>query len=127
MVVLNMHDKRPIYAQLVDGIKEQVLKGFLKPGDKILSIRQLASDLCITPNTVARAYSELERQKILISVKGRGNFVNDQYNFKRSEERQEELKKLLIQLCIDWQFAGFTEEELKEIISQIYEDLKKED
>ncbi|OOB76961.1 MAG: hypothetical protein BEN19_03225 [Epulopiscium sp. Nuni2H_MBin003] len=127
MVILNLHDKRPIYVQLVDGIKEQVIKGILKPGDQILSIRQLAGQLSITPNTVSRAYQELERQKVIISVKGKGNYINDVPNFKRSEEKMEELKKLLTQLCIEWNFAGYNRGELIEVIDEIYNNLKKEE
>ncbi|ONI48214.1 hypothetical protein AN643_02715 [Candidatus Epulonipiscioides saccharophilum] len=127
MVTLNIHDKRPIYVQLIDGIKEQVLKGFLQPGDRICSIRQLASDLSINPNTVARAYAELERQKIIVSSKGRGNFINDQLYFtKKNEDKKIEVKKKLTQLCIDWKFAGYDESEFKEMLNEIYKELEKE-
>ncbi len=101
MIQLNMQDKRPIYIQLVDGIKEQVMKGMLKPGDKILSIRQMAALLTVTPNTVSKAYQELERQKIIVSVKGKGNFINEIQHIEKNESVKTEIRKLLHQLCVE--------------------------
>ncbi|OON96382.1 MAG: hypothetical protein ATN31_09690 [Candidatus Epulonipiscioides saccharophilum] len=120
MVVIDIHDKKPIYMQLVDGIKEQVLKGFLKPGDKIYSIRQLASELSINPNTVSRAYAELERQKIIVSARGRGNFINENLSFEKDEVKREELANVLSKFCVEWNFAGYNQEELHELIIDIY-------
>ncbi|ONI48215.1 hypothetical protein AN643_02720 [Candidatus Epulonipiscioides saccharophilum] len=120
MVVIDIHDKKPIYMQLVDGIKEQVLKGFLKPGDKIYSIRQLASELSINPNTVSRAYAELERQKIIVSARGRGNFINENLSFEKDEVKREELASVLLKFCVEWNFAGYNQEELHELINNIY-------
>lgn len=77
MIVLDMSDKRPIYEQVVDKYKELIAIGVLRQDDKMPSVRQLAIDLSINPNTIQRAYTELERAGFIYSVKGRGNFVAD--------------------------------------------------
>lgn len=77
MIVLDMSDKRPIYEQIEDRFKELIALGVLQTDEKIPSVRQLAIDLSINPNTIQRAYTELERDGFIYSVKGRGNFVAD--------------------------------------------------
>ncbi|OON97045.1 MAG: hypothetical protein ATN36_04230 [Epulopiscium sp. Nele67-Bin005] len=124
MINLNLQDSRPIYAQIIDGIKEQVLKGVLKEGDKIPSIRQLAEMLSITPNTVSKAYQELEREKIIVSVRGRGNYVAKIPQGRGGEEKMQEIKKLLHQICVDWQYLGEPKENLVQIIQEIYQEFE---
>ena len=75
MVHLNYRDARPIYSQIVDGYREQILSGVLQTGDKLPSVRELASQLAINPNTIQRAYRELEMQGWIATVAGKGCFV----------------------------------------------------
>ena len=75
MVQLNYRDARPIYTQITDGIRDQILAGILRQGDKLPSVRELAAQLAINPNTIQRAYRELEYQGWIASVPGKGNFV----------------------------------------------------
>ena len=75
MIHLDYRDARPIYAQIVDGFREQVLAGVLRTGDKMPSVRELASALTINPNTIQRAYRELEMQGWIASVPGKGSFI----------------------------------------------------
>jgi GntR family transcriptional regulator len=75
MVNLNYRDARPIYSQIVDGFREQIAAGILQPGDRMPSVRELATTLTINPNTIQRAYRELEYQGWIASVPGKGNFV----------------------------------------------------
>ena len=75
MVTLNYRDSRPIYTQIVDGFLEQIAAGVLQPGDKLPSVRELAGSLTINPNTIQRAYRELEAQGWIASVVGKGSFV----------------------------------------------------
>lgn len=77
MIALDMSDKRPIYEQIVGRYKELIALGVLAPDEKMPSVRQLAIDLSINPNTIQRAYAELERSGFIYTVKGRGNFVAD--------------------------------------------------
>ena len=75
MVYLNYRDNRPIYSQIVDNIREQILAGVLQEGDKLPSVRDLAAQLAINPNTIQRAYRELEIQGWVATVQGKGCFV----------------------------------------------------
>lgn len=75
MVFLNYRDARPIYSQVADGYREQILSGILRNGDKLPSVRELAAQLSINPNTIQRAYRELEMQGWLSTIPGKGCFV----------------------------------------------------
>ncbi len=75
MIHLDYRDARPIYSQIADGIREQILTGILQAGDKLPSVRELAAGLSINPNTIQRAYRELELQGWLSTVAGKGCFV----------------------------------------------------
>ena len=75
MVHLDYRDIRPIYAQIVDGYREQILSGVLREGDRLPSVRELAMELTINPNTIQRAYRELEMEGWIASVPGKGSFV----------------------------------------------------
>ena len=75
MIVLDYSDPRPIYEQIVDKLQTYILKGILKPDEQLMSVRALAMDLAINPNTVQKAYTELERQGFIYVVKGRGAYV----------------------------------------------------
>ena len=76
MVILDYRDSRPIYAQIVDGFREQIAAGVLVQGDRLPSVRELATELTINPNTIQRAYRELETQGWITSVGGKGCFVS---------------------------------------------------
>ena len=75
MVQLNYRDARPIYTQITDGFRDQILAGVLQNGDKLPSVRDLAQQLSINPNTIQRAYRELEAQGWIATVPGKGCFV----------------------------------------------------
>ena len=75
MVHLDYRDVRPIYSQIIDGFRQQITAGILSEGDKLPSVRELASQLAINPNTIQRAYRELEAQGLIASVPGKGCFV----------------------------------------------------
>ncbi len=77
MVYLNYRDTRPIYTQIADNFRSQIRAGVLAPGDKLPSVRELASELAINPNTIQRAYRELEADGWIASVSGKGSFVCD--------------------------------------------------
>lgn len=70
----------PIYLQIVNQVKRAVASGVLVPGDRLPTVRQLAVDLTINPNTVAKAYQELEREGVISTVPGRGTFVGQKKN-----------------------------------------------
>lgn len=77
MVHLDYRDARPIYTQITDGIKEQISAGVLQPGDKLPSVRELAGNLAINPNTIQRSYRLLEFNGWIVTIPGKGCFVCD--------------------------------------------------
>jgi GntR family transcriptional regulator len=77
MVLLDYRDARPIYTQIIDGFREQIVTGILQSGEKLPSVRELAQQITINPNTIQRAYRELEAGGWIVTVPGKGCFVND--------------------------------------------------
>lgn len=75
MIHLDYRDARPIYAQIIDGFKEQIATGILQPGEKLPSVRELAAALAINPNTIQRSYRQLEAEGWIATVPGKGCFV----------------------------------------------------
>ena len=75
MVHLDYRDARPIYAQIIDGFREQIISGVLRTGDKLPSVRELAAELTINPNTIQRSYRQLELEGWIATVPGKGCFV----------------------------------------------------
>lgn len=75
MIIIDYKDSRPIYEQIVEKFKTLILKGVLETDSKMPSVRSLAMELSINPNTIQKAYAQLEREGFIYTVKGRGNFV----------------------------------------------------
>lgn len=88
MVHLDFRDARPIYTQIADGFREQIVSGVLLQGDKLPSVRELAAELTINPNTIQRAYRELEVQGWIASVPGKGSFACGVPEGARSERQE---------------------------------------
>lgn len=91
MVHLDYRDVRPIYAQIVDGYRQQIVSGVLQAGEKLPSVRELAVQLSINPNTIQRAYRQLEAEGWIATVPGKGCFVSGLPEHS-AEERQELLR-----------------------------------
>ena len=102
MIQINYQDKRPIYEQVVEKFRQLIVMGVLKPDEKIPSVRNLAIDLSINPNTIQKAYQELERQGFVYTVKGRGNFVSakDKWMAEESVDLNEEQKGCVRELTL---------------------------
>lgn len=118
MITLDYADRRPIYEQVVDKMKDLILLGVLETDSQLPSVRELAMDLSINPNTVQRAYAELERQGVIYCVKGRGNFVAGIGTLK--DKHKEEMKTQLSELVKMAKKADITEEEFVELARQYY-------
>ena len=97
MIVIDSRDKRAIYEQVMDRLSDLMLIGALEPGDKLPSVRSLAVELSINPNTIQKAYIELERQGYVYSVKGVGSFVADMDVIKENKKSiiDKELEELV--------------------------------
>ena len=96
MIHLDYRDNRPIYEQVRDGLRRLMVTGVLRSGDKLPSVRALAVDLAINPNTIQRAYAQLEAEGYIVSVSGKGTFVAEQQgqNHLRRAELEEKLRPL---------------------------------
>lgn len=121
IVTINYRDKRPIYKQIIDTIKEQILSGILKPDEQLTSVRQLAMEININPNTIAKAYAELERSGIIYSAMGRGYFVNNDLS-EAYKMREAEITKTLCQCISNAKQCGMSKEKLIEVIEREYTD-----
>lgn len=97
MILLDYQDRRPLYEQIEEKIKELIYRGFLTEHSQLPSVRSLAMELSINPNTIQRAYAELEREHIIYSIKGKGSFVSPEQTIqgKKSQELEEKLIDLI--------------------------------
>ena len=118
MILLDYRDKRPIYEQMVEKLERLIVSGGLEQGSKMPSVRSLAVELAVNPNTVQRAYTLLEQEGYLYTVSGRGSFVAPE-----REWRDGQLRRVLA----DWMAmtrkardAGLAQEVLREQLSAVY-------
>jgi len=88
MVHLDYRDARPIYVQIIDGLKEQISAGVMRPGDRLPSVRELAASLAINPNTIQRSYRQLEMEGWIVTVPGKGCFVCSDERLAEEEKKQ---------------------------------------
>ena len=117
MIILDYKDARPIYEQVVEKFKLLILKGVLAKDEQMPSVRSLAMELSINPNTIQKAYAELERQGYIYTVKGRGNFISDNGNL--LNEKKKELKERLVLLYREGLEFGMTKAEFKDCLEQL--------
>ena len=125
MFNINTTSDKPIYEQIIDNIKELSLKKVLKADDKLPSVRQMASMLSVNPNTVSKAYQELERQKIIHTVRGRGSFISSDMDFPVDEERIAKALERLRDISVELGHLGFDQDKIIEEIEKIYLDIEK--
>ena len=120
MIVLDYQDRRPLYEQIVEKFRHLILNGALKPGEKMPSVRQLAMDLSINPNTIQRAYMQLEQEGLVYPVKGKGNFIADSTSIRRISRKAytQEMRELIYK----GQTLGYDEEELTELVRVCYKE-----
>lgn len=119
MILLDYRDKRPIYEQVVEKLERLIVSGGLEPLTRMPSVRSLAMELSVNPNTIQRAYAQLEQDGYLYTVSGRGSFVTDQSDWRESRQRRilEEWGNVTLQA----REAGVLRERLEEELSRIYE------
>ena len=114
MIQLNYRDPTPIYQQIKDGIRRLIATGVIQEGEKLPSVRALASQLAINPNTIQRAYNELEAEEIILSIPGKGSFAAEKTD--RNALRKAELLQQLKALLHELRSLGVTSEELQGVL-----------
>ena len=112
MISISYRDPRPIYEQVRDSLRALVISGVLSPGDRLPSVRELAGELAINPNTIQRAYRELEREGFIVSVSGKGSFICESNAEQR--ERRDNLLRSFVEIASELQWLGVSREELCE-------------
>ncbi|MCC5909245.1 MAG: GntR family transcriptional regulator [Clostridiaceae bacterium] len=120
MIQLDLKDRRPLYEQIKEKLKLLIIKGVLKADEKIPSVRELAQYLTINPNTIQKAYKDLEAEGLIYSVRGKGNFVmplEHAINPAREEELMKELQKIIAELI----YMRVSRKKLSAFIDDIYE------
>jgi GntR family transcriptional regulator len=111
---LDLHTGMPVYRQLIDQVRAAIASGSLTAGDQLPTVRQLAVDLAINPNTVMRAYRELELGGLLETHQGTGTFISDKKPERKSAERDRQLGQMAQEFAARAGAAGFTLEDLIE-------------
>ena len=111
---LDLHSGVPVYRQIIDQVLGHIATNTLGPGDQLPTVRQVAVDLAINPNTVQRAYRELEIRGVLETQQGTGTFISKQKVKHDEVERQRQLTQLVSEFVSRAGAAGFTIEELQE-------------
>ncbi|EEH96873.1 MULTISPECIES: GntR family transcriptional regulator [Clostridium] len=124
MIIIDSKSSTPIYEQITIGIKELILKNVIKSGDKLPSVRELSTILTINPNTVSKAYMELEKQNIVESIKGKGTFITSDYRKPVSEEK---LSKLILdfkRLILEANYLGLEENDLILLLDEGFKEIR---
>ncbi len=119
MIVIDYKSDLPIYEQIVEQFKINIVKKVYLPGDAVPSVRKMAASLNITPSTVSKAYAELERQGVIETIKAKGTYIAESapseycLNLDKCKNR---LRSEMIEL----KHAGYTLEQIQEIIAELY-------
>ena len=123
MINLDYHSKKPIYEQIMEQMKLLVIKGNLKPGDPIPSVRKMAQMLNVTPSTVAKAYQELERQKVIETLRAKGTFIATNPVVVPDREELEKIRARIQSEIIELKRTGYTEADVVNLVRDIYESI----
>ena len=116
---LDAMSRTPVYEQIVDEIERFMLSGAMKPGDQLPSVRGLSTELSINPNTILKAYGELDASGLIFSVPGRGYFISgDAYDIlkEKEEKKLDELKGQFIQFAL----VGIGKEQVLRCVEEAY-------
>ncbi len=120
MILLDYRDKRPIYEQIVDKLERLIVGGGLEANYKMPSVRSLALDLSVNPNTIQRAYAQLEQDGYIYTVSGRGSFVAHECEWRSGKvaEVTRELEEVLLKA----REAGMTKEATLQVVNKIFKE-----
>lgn len=124
MIQIDPRSSTAIYEQIIQQMKELCLKGVLKPGEKLPSVRELSTMIIANPNTVSKAYKELEREGIIETLRGRGTFVSKNAQIPLDQGKMEMIKEQLKPLIVDAVYAGVDIEIIHKWIEEISREMR---
>lgn len=122
---IELNSKEPIYLQIIAHIKKKIVSGELKGGERILSVREYASEIKVNPNTIQKVYSELESEGLIFTKRGIGKFVTEDKE-KITGLREELFNETIDKFIEDSKSLGFTKESILAIISERYKEGENE-
>lgn len=117
LIQLNYRDSKPIYEQIKDGLRKLVISGSMSANEKLPSVRELASSLAINPNTIQKAYRDLEGEGYIYTVAGKGTFVAEQQEI--LDARQQEMLEKFDEVVEELLFLSVDEAELTERMTRL--------
>lgn len=123
MLKIDPRSSTPIYEQIELGIKELILKGGLKANDKLPSVREMSTILTINPNTISKAYGELEREGIIETLRGKGTFVTDNFKGKVDEKKMNYIQGELKKIILEANYGGISKKEFLNLVLEIFSEL----
>ena len=119
LIAVDTRSRKPIYEQLVENIRHNVICGDMQPGEQLTSVRALAGELAINPNTIQRAYNELEHIGVIISIPGRGSFISEDISPVVGSRRKEALDALTEKLT-EAKNAGVEKTEAHDLVEKVW-------
>ena len=122
---INPTKSDPIYAQLMGEIKYFVATGMMEPGQLVPSVREMAHKLRINPNTVARAYRELEREGVVVTIRGKGVFVSDSPRVGNKKTALAEIKTALDGILVEAFHMGISAEQVRGLLDGQIDGMKR--
>ena len=115
---INPRSCTPIYQQVVDGVKELVARGILVPGERMPTVRELAVELSLNPNTIAKAYQRLEQEGIIETMRSRGTFVAGRMKVLDMEMAEQQLAGLVERVLVEAYHLGLNREDIKQLFEE---------
>ncbi len=123
MILIDHKDRRPIYEQIIERFEQLILCGALEKNAPMPSVRSLAMELSLNPNTIQRAYQELERAGYIYTIKGKGSFVSEVSQ--NADKKRQEVKKEMYEGIEKALLAGISPDELRQMLETCIEEAKK--
>ena len=120
LVRIDKTTNKPYYEQIVLGIKEDILHGILQTGDQLPSVRELASQLLMNPNTISKAYKMLEAQDVIVTVRGKGTFVKAIEPAYRDKRQISKIQQQVSDLVIEARYLNVPLDEIQHWVSQTF-------
>lgn len=124
MILIDHKDRRPIYEQIIERFEQLILCGVLEKDAPMPSVRSLAMELSLNPNTIQRAYQELERAGYIYTIKGKGSFVSE--NTQTVDKKRKEIKKEMYAGVEKALLTGIAPDELKKMLEECIEEANRE-